>query len=299
MKAKDISRIEDEKLLILSTGSQGEQMAALARMARQEHTQVKIKPGDTIVFSSSPIPGNTLNVTEMINSLIRLGAIIKINKLDGVLHTSGHATIEEQKLMFALTKPKNFMPVHGEHRMQKEHGFTSIDCGVPSKNVFYCDNGESLTLKNKQVSYGPKLKAGIFYVDNNDFKIPKKMFIQRSLMSNAGVIGIFIILNKKDKTLITTPKIITKGFILVSENNELLKKIQKMAIYSIKKEINTSKKIIENNITRFIVYNVSKYIKMKLKRHPLVHPIIVANIVFIYCFLVLSFQQLNKKVAQK
>ena len=275
MKANEISRIEDENILILSTGSQGEQLAALSRMASGRHMQVKIKPSDTIVFSSSPIPGNSFNITTLINKLARLGAKIKLNKQNGVLHTSGHATIEEQKLMFALTKPKNFMPVHGEYRMLVEHGKTATDMGVNKKNVYICDNGETVLLQNKKTSIGIKKPTGVFYVDQNSKKISQNMFNKRIKMNNHGVVGILIPFNKKLKKLITTPKVITKGFVLVKENLEIIHQIQKKTIYLLKKQLDSVSNWNEKVMRKIISTEVAKLINRKLKRNSYIAPIFI------------------------
>ncbi len=275
MKANEISRIDDENILILSTGSQGEQLAALSRMASGRHVHVKVKPTDTIVFSSSPIPGNTLNITTLINKLARFGAGIKINKENGILHTSGHATVEEQKLMFALTKPKNFMPVHGEYRMLIEHGKTAVEMGVKKENIFICDNGDTLLLNNKKVSIGRKKPAGVFYIDQNSKKISQRMFTKRILMNDNGVVGILIPFNNKLKKLITTPKVITKGFVLVKENLEIIQQIQKKTIYLLKKELANARNWNERAMKKTIAMEVSKLINRKLKRNSYVAPIFI------------------------
>ena len=268
VKPEAIKKIDDENLLILSTGSQGEQMAALSRISRGEHAQVKVKPKDTIVFSSSPIPGNTLSVIRLINTLARLGAKLKIHREDGTLHTSGHAPQGEQRIMFDLMKPRNFMPVHGEYRMQVEHGETAKECGVDEDKVFICQNGDTVELLNGKVSYGKKIHAGIFYIDQNNDKISDKLFQERVKIADNGIIGIYVITNKTGSKLLTSPKIISKGFIYIKENTELIRDIQKMAFYIAKKY--SGNKFDENAMSKEMNKSISRFIGRKLKRYPLI-----------------------------
>ncbi len=273
MKTDGINKIDDENILILSTGSQGEQMAALSRIARGEHKDVKIKPKDTVIFSSSPIPGNSLNVIRLLNSLSRLGASLKINKEDGILHTSGHAPKEEQRYMFELMKPKNFMPVHGEYRMQVEYGHTAVDCGVDEDKVFIRGNGQTLQLLNGVVTLGPDLHSGIFYIDQNNDQISDYIFKNRVKMADNGAIGIYVVINDKNKKIITSPKIISKGFIYIKENTQLIKDIQKMAIYIANKYSgsNFNKEAMEKDMSK----SISRFIGRKLKRYPLIKTILL------------------------
>lgn len=275
VKAESVDKFDDENILILSTGSQGENMAALSRIARMEHKKIKIKPKDTVVFSSSPIPGNTINVIRLVNLLVRQGANIKINREDGILHTSGHATIGEQKLMFDLTKPKNFMPVHGEYRMQVEHGITAIECGVDKDKVFIVNNGDTVALVKGEVTKGPTLPNGVFYIDQNNNRISDEILKNRLSMADNGVIGIYVVLNKNKTKLITSPKIISKGFIYIKDNPELIRGIQRIAIFIIKKylEAKFDKEACEKELRR----SINRFIGKKLKRYPYIKTILLTK----------------------
>ena len=176
IKIPDTSLISDDmvrgyrasEVCILCTGSQGEAMAALSRIANGDHKNIHIIPGDTIVFSSNPIPGNGALIDRLVNNLVKQGADVKQNSLAFSLHSSGHPSRQELRLMLRLVNPKYFMPAHGEYRMLKLHGQVAESLGIPHDHIFLCDNGDTLVLKNHQVTRGGHVPAEDVYIDGND-----------------------------------------------------------------------------------------------------------------------------------
>ncbi len=213
VKIDEMNRLPHDKVVIMTTGSQGEPLSALTRIARNEHKQVKIVPGDTVIVSATPIPGNERSIANTINLLFVRGADVIYGRDAGV-HVSGHACREEQKLMINLCKPKFFMPVHGEYRMLVKHCELATDCGVAAENTFVMDNGDILELFRDRGQKIGRVKSGVILIDNNTaWPIDHQTVLDRQLLAEDGVVNIALTIST-DKKVLIGPDISIRGLIL-------------------------------------------------------------------------------------
>lgn len=270
----EVDGLKDNKVVILCTGTQGEPMAALSRIAKNMHKHIKIKEGDTVIISATPIPGNEKAVSNNINNLLKYDAEVVFKKIAGI-HVSGHGSKDEQKLMLNLIKPRYFMPVHGEHKMLKAHKDTAIETGVPKNNVIIAQNGSKVEVTKSAVKIKGKVNAGSTLVDGLGVgDIGNIVLKDRQQLSQDGVVVIVFTTSKETGKIIAGPDIVTRGFVYSKESDDIIKE----AIEAIKsklsnieghstKDWNTFK-----NTTRDIA---SKYFYNKTKRNPVVLPIIM------------------------
>lgn len=264
---EEANSMPDHKVCLLCTGSQGEPLAALSRIANGNHRQIKLKGNDTVIFSSSTIPGNAVSISRTINKLYLKGVKVYTNTSLSDVHTSGHASEEELKLMIRLIKPKYFMPVHGEYRMLKKHADIGIMCDIPKQNTFVLSNGDTLELKNGKIKIGEKIETGNSYVDGNKIgDINNVVMKERKAMSQDGIVIITIPL--KNNKLISNPNVTTRGFVLVNDNMELLHDIENKTLNIIQNK-NTSE------FKSIIISELSDYIYNKTGRNPIILPVIM------------------------
>lgn len=273
----DIKQVDDyapEQVAIICTGSQGEQMAALTRIAYGSHRSLQIIPGDTVIFSSSPIPGNTQNVYRTIDQLFRVGAnVIYGSNLD--IHASGHGSQDDLKLMLTLMKPKYFMPIHGEFRMLKQHGSLAEQVGVQSENIFVMDNGEVLQVNRNEARRGGKIASGIVLVDGNGIgDVGNIVLRDRKRLSEGGLIIVVMTIDMKNFKLLTGPDIISRGFVYVRESEELLRE----ATIVVRQLVHT---LLEEKVTSWsefkakIVKTLTPFFYERRERTPMILPIIM------------------------
>lgn len=215
----------DENVLILTTGSQGEPMSAMTRIANGEHRQVKIREGDTVVFSANPIPGNTIAVVNTIDKLMMNGAKVVYGKDQGI-HVSGHGCQEDQKLMMALTRPKFFLPVHGEHRMLVKHSQTAQSTGIPAENMVIIDNGDVVELTKDSIQKAGKVKAGIELVDTSRSGIvDDRVLKERQQLAGDGVVTVAAAVTNEGR-LFAKPDVHLRGVVTSANPEQLRSRIQ-------------------------------------------------------------------------
>lgn len=274
IKNSQAKNLPDNEILILCTGSQGEALAALSRIAQGTHKYVKIKPGDTVLFSSSPIPGNAYSINQVVNKLFRAGAKVLTNTPYNNLHTSGHASQEEQKLMLLLLKPKFFMPMHGEFKMLKTHAKLALDVGMTEDRTFVLANGDTLLLNNHQVKIGPRIQADDIFVDGNDSSgLSTAVLRDRTILSEDGMVSVLIAMDSHEGKLLKKPVLISRGFIYMKDSYEMLKEAEYLVNKALTKELGG--KTTFSNIKNVARETLSSYFYKKTQRNPMIIPVIM------------------------
>lgn len=272
---EEANNLKPGEVAILCTGSQGEPLAALSRISNGTHKQIKLRPDDVVIFSSSAIPGNALSITKTINKLCLKGVKVYTNSSLADLHTSGHANEEEIKLAIRLLKPKYLMPFHGDYRMLKHQADIGISCGIPKENTFILKNGDSLTLKDHVVTKGESMPGADVYVDGNRIgEIGSAVIKDRKIMANDGILVVIVNVNMKKRELLIKPNITTRGFVLVNENEELIHKIESKAETIIKSEL-TNPKTTFQSLKNDITEELYPFINDLTGRKPIILPIIL------------------------
>ena len=268
-----ISKLPKNKIVIISTGSQGETMSALYRMAFSEHRQLNIEPGDRVIISASAIPGNENMISKVIDELFHKGAEVIYDRHTD-LHVSGHASQEEQKMMLALTKPRYFIPVHGEYRMLVKHAELGRLMGVDPKNVLIAENGSVIELSKKNISVSGTVQSGAIMVDGMGVgDVGSVVMRDRHRLAEDGMVVIVVTLSSWDNALLADPEILTRGFVYVKEAEEMMEELK-----AVTKE--TVLQCAENDIKDWsaiksrIKSNVSSYLYKATKRSPMILPLI-------------------------
>ena len=272
--AEEANHLKPSEVCLLCTGSQGEPLAALSRIASGTHRQITLMPNDVVIFSSSPIPGNAASVSKTINKLYKKGVKVFTNSMTDI-HSSGHANQDELKLMIRLFKPKYFVPYHGEFRMLKMHADLGIVCGVNKENTFVLENGDVLALSKNELFRDGKVQAGEVYVDGSRIgDVGSAVIKDRILMSNNGILVIIANIDTKNKILLGSPAITTRGYILVNENADLIKEIQNKAGEIINNEL--KKKIFNfNDMKNEMINGLMPILSDKTGRVPIILPIVM------------------------
>lgn len=274
IEANEAKNLKKHEICILCTGSQGEPLAALSRIANGTHKQIELMPDDIVVFSSSPIPGNRASINRIINKLYLKGVKVYTNTELSDIHTSGHAKQEEQKWMLRIIKPEYFMPMHGEYRMLKTHGDLAIDCGIPKENIFICKNGDTVELTKDGARLGKRVQAGDVYVDGSRIgDIGSVVIKDRKLMSQDGILVTILNINPTTRELLIKPNITTRGFVLVNENTGLINKIENKVTEIVNRTIKNSYNYID--LKNQIILELNPFINELTGRRPIILPVIM------------------------
>ncbi len=275
IKGDQVGRYQARELTILVTGSQGEPLAALSRIASNNHRFIKAMPGDTVVFSSSPIPGNQEGVNRTINKLYRLDVDVITHGPIADTHTSGHGNQSDLKMMLSLLKPKLFIPVHGEHRMQRHHRDLAIQCGVKKENVLILDNGDVAAITNQSMRLAGTIPSGEVYIDGTGIgDIGSQVIKERKLLSEEGLFSVIISYDKEKQKLLSSPTIISRGFIYMKGNEAITSNLSNEVEKLMKTELN-KKMINELSIKNRIIDHLNQMIYELTLRRPLIIPILV------------------------
>lgn len=271
----EINEYPSNEVIIMCTGSQGEPMAALSRIASGTHRSISIHPNDTVVFSSSPIPGNTTSVNKVINLLLEAGAKVIHGKLNNI-HTSGHGSKQEQMLMLRLLQPKYFMPVHGEYRMQKLHAQTASEVGVPIENSFILENGEMLAVTATSARRAGRFVAGDVYVDGSGIgDIGNTVLRERKLLSEEGLVIATATIDLNRRMLFAGPEILSRGFIYMREAGNLVSEAQNLLKQEIYTLLNSDSPLNEKVLKDLFISILQPFFQDKTDRKPLIMPILV------------------------
>ena len=273
--SEEANKMKPENVCLLCTGSQGEPLAALSRIANGIDRNITLMKEDVVIFSSSPIPGNALSINRIINKLYLKGAKVYTNTSEYDVHTSGHAKQEELKLLIRLIRPKYFMPMHGEYRMLKSHASLGVLCDIPEENTFVLQNGDILAIKDGKVYRKNKVYINDIYVDGTRVgDVGASIIKDRKIMSTDGVLIVILNLDLEHRKMLLEPNITTRGFVVVNNNQELLKEIaDKVSILTLNEleKDNFSLTDLKNRI----ILDINSYIIELTGRRPIIIPMIM------------------------
>ncbi|USK36184.1 ribonuclease J [Bacillus sp. F19] len=276
IEAHEINQLPPERVAILCTGSQGEPMAALARLSNSSYRNVEVLPEDTVIFSASPIPGNERNVSRIIDNLFNLGATVIYGSGSSTgMHVSGHAYQEELKLMLTLMKPKYFIPIHGEYRMLHHHCLLAESVGVAAENMYVMKNGDIVDISNQTAVQTRSIQAGNVYVDGLGIgDIGNIVLRDRKQLSEDGMLVIVITLSKTEAKIISGPDAISRGFVYARDSEALLQEVNQLTKTTVNSLL-TKKNNQWNVIKKEIKEKLGHFLFVQTKRRPMILPIII------------------------
>jgi ribonuclease J len=276
IEPEEVNKLAADRVVILSTGSQGEPMSALTRMARSSHRKVDILPGDTVIIAATPIPGNERFVGRTVDELFRIGAhvIYGPGSVTGV-HVSGHGSQEELKLMLNLIRPKYFMPIHGEYRMLRQHALLAEAVGIERENIFIVDNGETVEVQEGVARKGHKVTSGNTLIDGLGVgDVGNIVLRDRKLLSQDGILVVVVTLSKQDGAILSGPDIISRGFVYVRESEGLLDEANRIVSNTLNRLM--GEKVNEwASLKTHVKDALGRYLYEQTRRRPMILPIIM------------------------
>lgn len=268
--SRELKKQTTNHVTILCTGSQGEPMAALSRIANGTHKQIKLLPNDTVIYSSKPIPGNEQFINRNINKLIHAGANVIKNSILTDTHTTGHASQNELRLMLSFMQPKYFVPIHGEPSMLKDHKDIAVELGMNPENCFILETGDVLTFSNKGVKVVKQsVPSNDVYLDSELNQVEDKILKERQILSDDGIISVSFLVNKSKK-IVTNSKLETKGFIDINTSKELEKSIESKSVELLNNILQSAKNLNISYLNKQITSQLNLYIYQKIGRKPLI-----------------------------
>ena len=271
---EQLNQYAPEDVVLITTGSQGEPLSALSRMAASSHRNVKVGPGDFIIISANPIPGNEKSVTRIVNGLLLLGAEVIYESMYDV-HVSGHACQEEQKLLLTLTKPKYFMPVHGEYKQLKRHALTAASLGIPATNILIGENGSHVILSQNELKLGAPVTAGAVMVDGLGVgDVGNVVLRDRKHLSEDGLVIVVATIDRANGTVVAGPDLVSRGFVYVRENEQLMDGARETVQAAFDKALSDGH-YDWNNVKTQVREALSAYIYRRTKRSPMILPILM------------------------
>jgi len=274
--SRNLTGLKAKNVTILCTGSQGEPLAALTRIASGSHKQISLIPGDSVILSSSPIPGNQESINKTINLLYKSGANVITQSPFADVHASGHGGQNELKLMLKLMRPKFFVPIHGEYRMLKMHAKLAQDTGVKPENTFILDNGDVLALTKTTARRDGKVQTADIYVDGSAIgEVGTQVIKDRRELSEDGILSVVLTINQERQEVICVPSIVSRGFIFMKDNNIMIKDLQELALDVTDKYLIGGKKLNISGLKNDLQKALSRYILQKSARKPMIMPVIM------------------------
>lgn len=273
LRLEDINNLKDEEIVILTTGSQGEPMSVLSRIATDEHKYIKIKEGDTVILSAKMIPGNERSIGKIVNHLFRRGANVIYEKVSEV-HVSGHASKEELKLMLSLVKPKYFMPIHGEYRHLVYHSILAKKLDIPPENIFILKNGEILEITQHGASKNGRVNSGRIYIDGKGIGDVEEMVLRDRLrLAHDGIVLIIVAVEKLTGNIISGPEIISRGFVFEDASQEIINNVRDLLTNTVKemdKDLVSDMSLLKAKLRS----TLKKYLRNTMDRRPMIMPIV-------------------------